>query len=215
MQTEGIGGPCPRCEGMNCFIKKGSGTWYTFIACSDCYFGYGEHADNMREKTGGIVAGAEVWHTLLYSRRRKLRSIEDIKSLCDYESVEYTVETPFEMSDVEEWALNLCVPSENLIEDLVEQTSVTEEEMKWEFIQAVENDEYEEFYLNNDLVVITDYEGDGELHPYILDKGDYTLDEVQNLVDSKMPFLDYKAIAEDNEEDWHLEHASVMSNETD
>jgi hypothetical protein len=102
---------------MNCFIKKGSGTWYTFIACPSCYFAYGENAGSMREVTSGIVGGAEVWYSLIVAR--DIDSIEQIHAWIEEEN-QYTVSTPFEFPQEDEHWLNTCVLSEDLLKILVE-----------------------------------------------------------------------------------------------
>jgi len=113
--TEGLGRPCPRCGEMNCFIKKGSGTWYTFIACPSCYFAYGENADSMSEQTGGIVGGAEVWQSTIYAQR--IESLDEIHSGAE-EDKRFTVDSPFDFSSEEHW-LNTCVVSEDVLQSLV------------------------------------------------------------------------------------------------
>lgn len=115
--TEGLGGPCPNCGEMNCFIKKGTGTWYTFITCPDCFFAYGENADNMMEETYGIVTGSSVWKSLIYARG--IESVEEIKSWRD-DNDKFTVDSPFDLSEANKWVLNLCMCEENIIEDIIE-----------------------------------------------------------------------------------------------
>ena len=114
--TEGLGGPCPRCGEMNCYIKKGSGTWYTFIACPSCYFAYGENADNMQEQTGGVIGGAEVWQSLIYAR--DINSLDEIHGWLE-EDKQFTTDSPFRFSDDEEHWLNTCVVSEEVLDGLV------------------------------------------------------------------------------------------------
>jgi hypothetical protein len=43
---------------------------------------------------------------------------------------------------------------------------------KEEFIEAIEADEYAEYELSTGDVLITDYEGDGLFHPYVVPKND-------------------------------------------
>lgn len=104
--TEGLGGPCPRCGEMNCYIKKGTGTWYTFVACTDCYFAYGEHADNMAEETGGVVSGSTVWASLMSAHQ--IDSVDEIDDM-ELEDEQYTVECPFEFHEDDEKWLELLV----------------------------------------------------------------------------------------------------------
>lgn len=125
MQTEGLGGPCPRCEAMNCFIKKGTGTWYTFIACPECLFAYGEHADNMLEKTGGMVTGVDVWKNLINAHRIDSREMFD--SFFTVEEDMFTIKAPFSFDDEEEWVTNMCVVSDHTLELLFEVTEQEEE----------------------------------------------------------------------------------------
>lgn len=99
MQEEGIGGPCPLCESNSCFMKKGSGTWYTFIACAECRFAYGENADNRLEETNGVVTGADVWDSVM--KAFKPDDYDDLMSQATEKS-EYIMESPFDFSDVEE-----------------------------------------------------------------------------------------------------------------
>lgn len=118
MQTEGLGGPCPKCGAMNCFIKKGSGTWYTFIACPECYFAYGEHADSMMEETRGVVAGADVWQNLITAS--PFKEMEEFETFFELGEDDFTVETPFKFEDDFEKAIDLCVVSEHVVKSLVE-----------------------------------------------------------------------------------------------
>ena len=96
--TEGLGGPCPRCGEMNCYINKGSGTWYTFIACPSCYF------------------AAEVWQSLIYAR--DINSLDEIHGWLE-EDKQFTTDSPFRFSDDEEHWLNTCVVSEKVLDGLV------------------------------------------------------------------------------------------------
>ena len=63
--TEGVGGPCPLCGKENCYIRTGTGTWFTFIACPDCLFAYGENDDAKGQGKFGQVTGADVWSSIL------------------------------------------------------------------------------------------------------------------------------------------------------
>lgn len=118
MQTEGLGGPCPRCEAMNCFIKKGTGNWYTFIACPECLFAYGENAGNMLEETAGMVTGSDVWKDLINAGM--ISSREEFDSFFNIEDEDdiYTVEAPFNFEDEEDWVTNMCVMSEGSLDIL-------------------------------------------------------------------------------------------------
>jgi len=119
METEGLGGPCPRCGEMNCFIKKGTGTWYTFIACPSCFFAYGENAGSMLEQTGGMVTGADVWIDVIAAH-----GIESVDELEEWKHVEkeFTVESPFTFKEEEDWVENMCVVSETVIRELIKGT---------------------------------------------------------------------------------------------
>lgn len=209
MQTEGLGGPCPRCGSMNCFIKKGSGTWYDFLACSDCLFAYGEHAGNMQEQTDGIVSGTDVWIDLIHAHRDKISSLEDLKDFCDATENEYPVESPFDMGEVSAWTMNLCVVSEAVMEEVIDAVQIDKEAMKRSFIQAVENDEYAEFQLKPDLHIITDFEGDGSFNPYIQTQGDYSKSDVVDLLYNKATFINYRDLVEDGEGNFDIEIASI------
>jgi len=50
---------------------------------------------------------------------------------------------------------------------------------KEEFIEAIVNDQYAEWEIKEDLVLITDWEGDGYFNPYVLDlECQYTESEI-------------------------------------
>lgn len=121
--TEGIGGPCPRCGCNHCHIRYGSGTWYTFIACPDCGFGYGENADTMDE-TNGVVTGIDVFQTIMApyhaTSAEGLREIaEDVVEDTDEEELIDAKEI-FDFSDAERSFMNACVVSENAIDRMGE-----------------------------------------------------------------------------------------------
>ena len=116
-QTEGLGGPCPNCGEMNCFIKKGTGTWYTFIACPSCFFAYGENADSMLEQTDGMVTGADVWVDVI--RAHEIDSVEEIKEWKEAEK-EFTVESPFSFKEEEDWVDKMCITSDYVLEKLID-----------------------------------------------------------------------------------------------
>lgn len=124
--TEGLGGPCPRCGEMNCYIKKGTGTWYTFIACTDCYFAYGEHADSMMEETGGVVTGASVWSSVISNHR--ISSPDEIYEM-ELEEDDYAVSSPFGFSNHDDKWLDLLVTDKYTIEMLTKAVE-NEEEIK-------------------------------------------------------------------------------------
>lgn len=125
MQTEGLGGPCPRCGESNCFIKKGSGTWYTFIACPECLFAYGENADSMLEETGGVVSGIDVWTDVI--RGFKIYNSETFDEFFYPNKDDMVkVESPFDFSDEPNWSTNVCVISEHSLEMLIEHTEQRE-----------------------------------------------------------------------------------------
>lgn len=107
METTGFGGPCPRCGSMNCLIKKGPGSWCTFITCFDCLFGYGENHVQMRDKTGGLTTGADVWANLF--RAFNIDTEKEFNTLVeDAQYAHADVESPFEFDDVDEWVLDSC-----------------------------------------------------------------------------------------------------------
>jgi len=209
MQTEGLGGPCPRCGDMNCFIKKGSGTWYDFLACSDCFFAYGEHADNMREETGGVVSGADVWIDLIHAHRERISSLKDLKEFCDTSEDDNLVESPFDMEEVREWSMNLCVISEAVMEETIDLAQIDRQAMKRTFIEAVENNQYAEFQLKPDLHIITDSVEDGRFIPYIQNNGDYSKSDVVDLLYEKATFINYRELVQDDEDNFDIEIASI------
>ena len=111
--TEGVGGPCPRCGGEKCFIRHGTGTWYHFVACSDCYFAYGVHADSMQHHTGGVVTGADVWTGLT----GLIDTVHPEKILEDYEvEEEHSMDPWYDFSEVEDEKLDWMVVSEVTLE---------------------------------------------------------------------------------------------------
>lgn len=114
--TIGHGGPCPNCEEMNCLIKKGTGLWFTFIACPTCYFAYGENADTMREKQDGVVAGAEVWVRVIEGE-----GIEDISRIEDWKKLENDtpIESPFKFSKEDKHWLYACMISKKTLIQLI------------------------------------------------------------------------------------------------
>lgn len=66
-------------------------------------------------------------------------------------------------------------------------------EQKENFIEAVQNDEYAEFDLNADMVMVTDWEGDGLFDPYIvLPEGHDEPEELLDIIDS----LDFMSCSE-------------------
>jgi hypothetical protein len=127
MQTEGVGGPCPRCGGMNCYIKKGSAGWYSAIACSDCLFAYGEDADSMLAKTKGVVTGVDVWYDFI--KVLKPYSMENLRNILGGNN-ELSVETPFRPDSFTEEEMNLCIISESMLKaiiDTVQKVHTTDE----------------------------------------------------------------------------------------
>lgn len=114
---EGIGGPCPRCGEDNCHIKKGTGTWYTFIACSDCMFAYGENADDMMEQSGGIISGVDVWTSILMAH--PYETVDEMIESCQKE-YEYKVESPFRFDDADESFFDVCVADKQTLEIIAE-----------------------------------------------------------------------------------------------
>ena len=83
--------------------------------------------------------------------------------------------------------------------------------MEEQFIKAASNDEYAEFELKPDLVIITDCDGDGSFHPYIVNNGGYDKDTVVNLLYNKANFIRYRDLHEDNDGNFDIEHASIDS----
>lgn len=177
MQTEGLGGPCPQCESMNCFIKKGTSTWYTCIACPDCLFAYGENADSMIEETEGVVSGSDVWIDVLHAH--SLTDKEKFDNFFDVEDEDdmHRIETPFAFRDSDLFKF-VCTISDNMLETLMESVEPSEKE---EFIEAAANDEYGEYTLNTGDVLITDWEGDGVFDPFVIpDTSDNDSREVED-----------------------------------
>jgi len=95
--TEGVGGPCPLCEEKNCYIRTGTGTWYTFIACPDCLFAYGENDDAKGQGKFSQVTGADVWSSILRSPNTKTIS-ELFDSLRNADH--HDMESPFSFDDL-------------------------------------------------------------------------------------------------------------------
>lgn len=56
---------------------------------------------------------------------------------------------------------------------------------KQEFIKAISNDQYAEWEISEDLVLITDWEGDSYFNPYVLDlECQYTKEEIETIMDN-------------------------------
>ena len=121
--TEGIGGPCPRCGHEECFIRTGTGTWFSYIACPECLFGYGENADTMG-KTRGIVTGADLWAMLVdFFDGLDCYSVEDYRAKATIED-EYLMENPFNFEDDFEEYLDTCVAREETVNRLAREHSI-------------------------------------------------------------------------------------------
>lgn len=95
--TEGVGGPCPLCGEENCYIRTGTGTWFTFIACPDCLFAYGENDDAKGQGRFGQVTGADVWSSILRSPNRETIS-DSFDTLRNADH--HDMESPFNFDDM-------------------------------------------------------------------------------------------------------------------
>jgi hypothetical protein len=129
MQTEGVGGPCPRCDGMNCYVRKGSVGWYSAIACADCLFAYGEQSDGMLDETDGVVTGADVWETVVGVF--DVTSVDQLREVLT-EDYEFTVETPFNPDAFRENEMRCCVISESMLEIIIQ--AVQEGDLTYEAV---------------------------------------------------------------------------------
>lgn len=116
--TEAIGGECPRCENNHCYVRTGTGTWYTFIACPECGFAYGQHADNV-EETGGVVAGAYVFQGLMQAfGKYTMEELREFANDTDEEDLYRVGDTIFNFEDDDDIHLNTCVAQEKVVDDL-------------------------------------------------------------------------------------------------
>lgn len=59
---------------------------------------------------------------------------------------------------------------------------ITMTDQETEFKRAVRADNYAEYNLRDDLVIVTDWEGDGEFYPYVVIEGDYSEQEVDDIL---------------------------------
>jgi|APHM01.1.fsa_nt_gi hypothetical protein len=120
--SEGIGGPCPRCHGNNCFIKSGSMGWYDCIACSDCFFAYGENADSMLNQTEGVVTGADVWDTIVSVLG--VTSVEELSDTLNSEPSDTGVmNSPFNADSFSKSECYMCTVSDRVLERIIEYTN--------------------------------------------------------------------------------------------
>lgn len=118
--TEAIGGECPRCENNRCYIRTGTGTWYSYIACPECGFAYGQHADNVTE-TDGIVSGAYVFKLLL--ERFDYHTMDELckfASEVDNDELYCTGDTIFNFDSDSEVTKNMCVAHRDVVNELNE-----------------------------------------------------------------------------------------------
>ena len=102
--TEGVGGPCPLCGEENCYIRTGTGTWFTFIACPDCLFAYAENSDSRGQGVYGQISGADVWGSVIHHPQFDTVSefFDDLRNTDHHD-----MENPFDFGEVPDDQLRL------------------------------------------------------------------------------------------------------------
>jgi hypothetical protein len=82
----------------------------------------------------------------------------------------------------------------------------SQEKERENFIQAVRNDEYAEYELKEDLVVITDWEGYGSFWPYVVDSEDqYNEEQVSNAL-TEQDVFEFEEIEKDEDQGFPCFH---------
>lgn len=81
-----------------------------------------------------------------------------------------------------------------------------------QFVEAVQNDEYAEYAIGDNFVLITDWEGDGSFHPYVVLPHQYTdrSEVVDILLEEAGEFLTFSDVEIETQ---HLTFAHIIGAE--
>jgi hypothetical protein len=137
--TEGVGGPCPLCGEENCYIRTGTGTWFTFIACPDCLFAYGENDDAKGQGRFGQVTGADVWSSILRSPNRETIS-DSFDTLRNADH--HDMESPFNFDDMSESDLITWRIDDTTLHEVYEGIPEIWEQRDVKVVESVDSEEW-------------------------------------------------------------------------